>query len=375
MELISLLKDALAKGGSDVFFIPGSPVMVKANGMMVPLTQERLMPAMSRELVEAAYKLARREPTVLDTEGDDDFSLSVPDVCRFRCNTYRQRNTVAATLRVVAFGLPDPQKANIPDVVMRLAELRSGMVLVTGPAGNGKSTTLACLVDRINATRSGHIITIEDPIEFLHPHRKSLVSQREVPNDASTFARALRAALRQAPDVIMLGEMRDQETISTAITAAETGHLLMSSLHTMGAAKTIDRIVDAFPAEQQNQIRAQISMVLKGVISQRLILTKDRGLVPVFEVMTVNPAIQNLIREGKTHQIDNAIFSGGPDMLSMDAELMRLVKEGQITQEVAMVHAIHPETMERNALASSAPQQPPQQPRGLGLGFGLGKKF
>lgn len=366
MELISLLKDALAKEGSDIFIIPGSPVMVKSHGRMVPLTEQRLMPTDAEALIATAYSLAGRDTTVLDTEGDDDFSFSVRDVSRFRCNTYRQRNTLAATCRVVAFGLPDPEKAHIPDVVLNLAELRSGMVLVTGPAGNGKSTTLACLVDRINSTRSGHIITIEDPIEFLHPHRMSLVSQREVPNDASTFARALRASLRQAPDVIMLGEMRDQETISTAITAAETGHLLLSSLHTIGAAKTIDRIVDAFPAEQQNQIRAQLSMVLKGVISQRLILKNDGELTPVFEVMTVNPAIQNLIREGKTHQIDNAIFSGGPGMLSMDAELQRLVKEGKITQETATLYAVHPETMERgNRMA-------PQPTSG---GFGFGKRL
>lgn len=366
MELIALLKDALARDGSDIFIIPGSPVMVKSHGRMVELTQGRLMPADAEELIRTAYALASRDTSVLDAEGDDDFSFSVRDVSRFRCNTYRQRGTLAATCRVVAFGLPDPKEVNIPDVVLSLAELRSGMVLVTGPAGNGKSTTLACLVDRINSTRGGHIITIEDPIEFLHPHRMSLVSQREVPNDASTFARALRASLRQAPDVIMLGEMRDQETISTAITAAETGHLLLSSLHTLGAAKTIDRIVDAFPAEQQNQIRAQLSMVLKGVISQRLILTRDGGLTPVFEVMTVNPAIQNLIREGKTHQIDNAIFSGGPGMMSMDTELIRLVKEGKITQETATLYAVHPETMERGS--RMAPTNGP-------LGLGLNKRF
>ena len=268
---------------------------------------------------------------------------------RFRCNAYHQRGSLALTCRVVAFGLPDPKERHIPDVVMRLAELRNGMVLVTGPAGNGKSTTLACLVDRINTTRQGHIITIEDPIEYLHSHKQCLVSQREVPQDTRTFARALRAALRQAPDVIMLGEMRDIETISTAITAAETGHLLLSSLHTLGAAKTIDRVVDAFPANQQNQIRAQLSMVLKAVVSQRLILTKSGEMYPVFEVMRVTPAIQNLIREGKTHQIDNAIFGGGEDMLSMDAELGRLVKEDRITKEAAMKLAIHPEAIDRQS--------------------------
>lgn len=346
-ELRELLRKALELDGSDVFLIPGSPVMTKAHGKMIAISEERMPPSEIDRLIDEAYQFASRDRTVLDAEGDDDFSFAIRELCRFRCNTYRQRGTLAATCRVVAFGLPDPRKRNIPDVVMKLAELRSGMVLVTGPAGNGKSTTLACLVDRINQTRCGHIITIEDPIEFLHPHRMSLVSQREVPSDAVTFARALRGALRQAPDVIMLGEMRDIETISTAITAAETGHLLLSSLHTLGAAKTIDRVIDAFPAEQQNQIRAQLSMVLRAVVSQRLIMTERGEQIPVFDVMTVNPAIQNLIREGKTHQIDNAIFGGGADMLSMDSELMRLVREGVITKDTALRYAIHPETMDR----------------------------
>ena len=201
-------------------------------------------------------------------------------------------------------------------------------------------------MDRINASRSGHIVTIEDPIEYLHRHKKSLVSQREVPNDASTFSRALRAALRQAPDVVMLGEMRDLDTVRTAITAAETGHLLLSSLHTVGAAKTVDRIIDTFPAEQQAQIRVQLSMVLKAVVSQRLVPAKDGHRIPVFELMTVNPAIQNMIRDGRTHQIDNVIY-GGTDrnMMSMDAELQRLVRERLINRDAALLYASNPETL------------------------------
>ena len=351
MELIldDVLRKALEFEGSDVFIVPGSPIMTKSSGKMIQITEEKVFPADITKLAERAYELADRDKKTLENEGDDDFSFAVARLSRFRCNTYHQRGSLALTCRVVAFGLPDPAERHIPDVVMRLSELRSGMVLVTGPAGNGKSTTLACLVDRINQTRSGHIITIEDPIEYLHTHKKCLVSQREVPTDARTFARALRAALRQAPDVIMLGEMRDIETISTAITAAETGHLLLSSLHTLGAAKTIDRVVDAFPANQQNQIRAQLSMVLRAVVSQRLVLTKDGTLFPVFEVMRVNPAIQNLIREGKTHQIDNAIFGGGEDMLSMDTELTRLLKEGRITKEQAQLLALHPEAIDRQS--------------------------
>ena len=349
LTLDEVLKKALEHKGSDVFIVPGSPIMIKAGGRMVRISEERMLPPDVNALVARAYELAGRDRETLEAEGDDDFSFAVAQLSRFRCNAYHQRGSLALTCRVVAFGLPDPKERHIPEVVMRLADLRSGMILVTGPAGNGKSTTLACLVDRINQTRSGHIITIEDPIEYLHSHKNCLVSQREIPLDTRTFARALRAALRQAPDVIMLGEMRDIETISTAITAAETGHLLLSSLHTLGAAKTIDRVVDAFPANQQNQIRAQLSMVLRAVVSQRLILTTDGELVPVFEVMKVTPAIQNLIREGKTHQIDNAIFGGGEEMLSMDTELGRLVKENRISREQALRLAIHPEAIDRQS--------------------------
>ena len=347
MTLDELLRAAMQMEGSDVFIIPFSPVSTKAHGKMVTITEEKVTLPEIQTLIDRAYELAHRNRNNLDREGDDDFSFAIRDVSRFRCNIYRQRGSLAAVFRVVAFGLPDPKQRHIPDLVMKLADIRSGMVLVTGPAGTGKSTTMACLLDRINQSRSGHIITIEDPIEYLHPHKKCLVSQREVPEDASSFARAVRAALREAPDVIMLGEMRDIETISTAITAAETGHLLFSTLHTLGAAKTIDRVIDAFPAEQQNQIRTQLSMVLKAVVSQRLLAGTDGMLYPVFEVMTVNPAIQNLIREGKTHQIDNAISGAGSEMLSMDSELARLARDGTITKETARAYALHPETMER----------------------------
>ena len=348
MELTELLKKAVAMGGSDVFIIPGACVEVKVENTMLPISEERLMPKDTDVLVQNMYGLAHRDYEFLERGGDDDFSFSVRDLSRFRCNAYRQRGTSAAICRIVTFGLPEVDTLNIPKIVMNLIENRSGMILVTGPAGSGKSTTLACMVDGINASRSGHIVTIEDPIEYLHQHKKCLVSQREVPSDAKTFSRALRAALRQAPDVVMLGEMRDLETIRTAITAAETGHLLLSSLHTIGASKTVDRIIDTFPAEQQAQIRIQLSMVLKAVISQRLIPTVSGERIPVFEVMTVNPAIQNLIRDGRTHQIDNAIYSGnGQNMLSMDSELQRLVREKKITRDTALLYAVNPETLSK----------------------------
>ena len=350
MELQDILKTTLEMGGSDIFIVPGSPVTAKVRGQMVSVFPERVMPEDTERLIRQTYALAKdRGMEQLLSEGDDDFSFSMERMCRFRCNAYRQRGTLAAAYRVVTFGLPDPRQLDIPDLVINLSQLRSGMILVTGPAGSGKSTTLACMIDWINQNRAGHIITIEDPIEYLHAHRRSLVSQREVPADAPTFARALRAALRQAPDVIMLGEMRDEETMQTAITAAETGHLLLSSLHTVGAAKTIDRIVDAFPPNQQQQVRIQLSMVLRAVVSQRLVPTVDGGQTPVFEVMTVNSAIQNMIRDGKTYQMDNVIYSGsaGQTMLSMDNELLRLCRQGRIARETAVLYAINPDALRK----------------------------
>ena len=351
MELTPILQKTLEIGGSDVFLIPGSPATAKVKGHMVALTEERVQPADTRKMIAEAYSMSldHTEET-LQREGDDDFSFSLQNLARFRCNAYKQRGTLAATFRLVAFGLPDPRKLNIPQMVTGLTDsCRSGMILVTGPAGSGKSTTLACMVDRINEERDGHIITIEDPIEYLHPHKRALVSQREIPGDACSFARALRAAMREAPDVIMLGEMRDYETIQTALTAAETGHLLLSSLHTVGAAKTIDRIIDIFPANQQQQVRIQLSMVLQAVISQRLVPTVDGGQIPVFEMMTVTPAIQNMIRDGKTFQIDNVIYGGAASqaMLSMDNELVRLAREGRITRETAQLYAVNPETLRK----------------------------
>ncbi len=351
MELIDILQKTLQIGGSDIFIIPGSPARVKAHGQLENVSEQRLLPADTEALIMKTYELAgNRSTKQLSSEGDDDFSFSLNKQARFRCNVYRQRGTLAATYRVVTFGLPDPNALHIPPLVINLVEEnRSGMILVTGPAGSGKSTTLACMIDRINTQRSGHIITIEDPIEYMHPHKMSLVSQREVPGDAASFARALRGALRQAPDVIMVGEMRDHETMQTALTAAETGHMLLSSLHTVGAAKTIDRIIDTFPANQQQQVRVQLSMVLRAVVSQRLVPTVDGSQVPVFEVMTINSAVQNMIRDGKTHQIDNAIYSGNAaqSMLSMDGELLRLVREGRIKREAAVLYAVNPDILRK----------------------------
>ena len=254
-------------------------------------------------------------------------------------------------LRVVVFGLPDPVELNIPQQVIDLYKVRRGMVLVTGPAGSGKSTTLVCIIDRINREFRDHIVTIEDPIEYLHAHNRSIVSQREIEHDTASYAQALRAALRQAPNVILLGEMRDYETISTALTAAETGHALFSTLHTVGAAKTIDRIIDVFPANQQQQTRIQLSMVLKAVVSQQLIPTVDGSLVPAFEVMVVNSAVQNMIREGKVHQLDNVIYGGQTQgMMTMDGEIYRMYREGRISKENAILYSLNAEQMRKRLM-------------------------
>ena len=344
---MSLLKAAVDEGGSDIYIVPGAPVTVKIGTCLKPLAGPKLDVTATRALIEGAYQMAgAREPQRLLEKGDDDFSFSVRDVGRFRCNTYRQRGSMAAVLRAVPFGLPDYKALGIPQAVMDLCDKMRGMVLVTGPAGSGKSTTLACMVDRINRGRCCHIVTLEDPIEYLHPHGQSIVSQREIGLDAADFAGALRASLRQAPDVILLGEMRDFETIQTALTAAETGHLLLSSLHTLGAAKTIDRIVDVFPASQQTQVRVQLSMVLLAVVSQQLIPALDGGLAPAMEVMLVTPAISNMIREGKGHQIDNAIYAGGPQgMVSMDEDILRLYRQKRISRDSALLYAINPDIM------------------------------
>jgi twitching motility protein PilT len=280
--------------------------------------------------------------------GDDDFSFAVPGLARFRVNAYRQRGSLAAVVRVVSFDIPDWRSLHIPESVMKLAEVEHGMILVTGTAGSGKSTTQACIIDRINQIREGHIITLEDPIEYLHRDQKSIVSQREIAIDTQDYLSALRACLRQAPDVILLGEMRDHETIRTAMTAAETGHLVIATLHTNGAVNTIDRIIDSFPSGQQGQIRVQLSMVLRTVVSQQLLPDKNGGLVPAFEVMHMNPAIRSMIRDSKTHQIASAIAAGGGEgMVSMDQSILALYQSGDITLETALDCADNPEQLRR----------------------------
>ena len=349
MDLKKILCMAVENSASDVFIVAGMPVAFRKNNTVLATEGARLLPPDTELLISQLYEMAQnRAMTSLKELGDDDFSFSIPGVSRFRVNAYRQRGSLSAVIRIIAFSLPDPKQIGLPESILRLGDERKGMVLVTGPAGSGKSTTLACIIDRINRTRRDHIITLEDPIEFLHRHDKSIVSQREIGLDSRSYVTALRAALRQSPDVILLGEMRDYETIAVAMTAAETGHLLFSTLHTIGAANTIDRIIDVFPANQQRQIAVQLSLVLSAVVSQQLVPALDGSVVPVFEIMTVTPAIRNMIRDNKIHQIDAVVASAvREDMVSMDAGLLRLYKEGKIARDTALIYATNPEMLSK----------------------------
>lgn len=344
----AVLTAAARAGASDIFIVAGRPLTYKVNGLM-RTEGDRLMPDTTALLIRGIYDLAAKRPMEPFLScGDDDFSFAIPGLSRFRVSTYKQRGSLAAVIRIIAFELPDPDQLGVPASVLGLTEITKGLVLVTGPAGSGKSTTLACLVDRINSTRQGHIITLEDPLEFLHHHKMSIVSQREISTDTDNYLTALRAALRQSPDVILLGEMRDHETIQTAMTAAETGHLVLSSLHTIGAANTISRIIDVFEPSQQRQIAIQLSMVLRAVVSQQLVPAKDGSMVPAFEIMIMTPAISNLIRDNKTHQIEGIIYtSAKDDMRSMDSSLQQLYRSGTITAETALQYSTNPEMLRK----------------------------
>ena len=350
MNALDFLTQTIKTGASDLFIVAGRQLSFKKGGRIETLGEERLMPADTERMLREIYTLAdSRDISRLIKQGDDDFSFAVPGLSRFRVSAYLQRGSMAAVIRIITFELPDPRALGIPDQVIGLGRLSRGLVLVTGPAGSGKSTTLACIIDAINETQEKHIITMEDPLEFLHRHKRSIVSQREISSDTDSYVVALRASLRQSPDVILLGEMRDFETISIAMTAAETGHLVLSTLHTPSAASTVDRIIDVFPPSQQRQIAVQLSTTLQAVVSQQLLPSAD-GLsrAAAFEMMTVTPAIRNMIRENKIPQIDGMIYSASSDtMFSMDSSLAALCRKGQISREEALTHASNPEMLRR----------------------------
>ena len=344
-SLAELLELTVKEGASDLHLTVGISPIIKVNGKLVRLEHEILRPedteAYAREILQDAYEK-------YDAIGEYDTSYSIHGKGRFRVNIYKQRNSTALAIRVISLDMPTLDSLGYPETLKDICNLKRGLVLVTGPTGSGKSTTLAALINEINSNRESHIITIEDPIEFLHKHNKSIVNQREIGKDTLSYERALKAALREDPDVILIGEMRDLETISTAITAAETGHLVFSTLHTIGAAKTIDRIVDVFPPHQQEQIKIQLASVLQIIISQQLVETVDGDRNAALEIMVATPAIKNLIREENS---SNRIFYPKLEvkygMRTMDMELANLYREGIITQETAMNSAIDREILSR----------------------------
>ncbi len=348
-----LLKMMVEKNASDLHLKAGSPPMLRIDGELEPAIPQVLPPNAIRKIIESM--ITEQQKAKLVAERELDFAYSVPGLARFRCNAYFQRNSWALAVRIIPSRPFSIDELELPDIFKYLALRPRGLVLVTGPTGSGKSTTLAAMIDHINSNRKCHIITIEDPIEFLHKDKLAIISQRELGSDTHSFANALKSALRQDPDVILVGELRDFETTQTAITAAETGHLVLGTLHTTGCANAVDRIIDIFPPHQQNQVRVQLSMILEGVIFQNLIpKATGSGRVLALEIMTGTPAVRHLIREGKTHMLPNAIQSGAEDgMISFDQSLRDLYLQGLISLEYALAAAFNPEELERLISASS----------------------
>jgi len=346
-DFADVLIEVMELGASDLHLTAGSPPMVRKRGQLQALDYPALTPQVTRETIYSFLTNDQRKK--LENELQVDLSYSIPGRARFRVNAYFQRASLAAAFRLIPTEMPRFEALGLPPVVRDFTKKPRGFVLVTGPTGSGKSTTLASMLDLINRERHEHIMTVEDPIEFLHRHQSCIVNQRELGADAESFSLALKAALRQDPDVILVGEMRDLDTISTALTAAETGHLVFATLHTQDAAQTIDRVVDVFPPSQQHQVRMQLSVTLQGIVTQQLLPTADgRGRVCACEVLMPTPAVRNLIREGKTHQIYSALQTGGAHgMQTMDAALAQLVRERKITRELAEARSSTPQELRR----------------------------
>jgi twitching motility protein PilT len=340
MNIHALFRETAVKKASDLHLTVGLPPMLRINGNLLPMNLDKLTKENLEELLKPLLTESRK--TDLLQRGDTDFSYAVSGLARFRINAFRQKGLMALVARLIPENVPTLKSLGYPAALEQLARKTKGLILVTGPTGSGKSTTLAAMIDQINRERNCHIITLEDPIEYLHGHKSSIVTQRELHTDTRSFALALRAVLREDPDVILVGEMRDAETIGTAITAAETGHLVFATLHTVDSAQTIDRIIDVFPGYQQQQIRTQLSMTLQGIISQQLIPNMDNtGRVAALEILIATSAIRHLIREGKTHQIPAIVQTGiHIGMQSMDMALKKLYQNGLISHNEALLHAI-----------------------------------
>ena len=341
-EILRVANDAKA---SDVHITVGIPPKMRVFGKLITMDYSPLGPTDTDALVRQI--MTEEQYATFKKRGELDMSFSISDVGRYRVNAYQQRGSSALAFRLVGTEIPSPEVLGVPTSVVDLYDRKRGLILVTGPTGSGKSTTLAAIINKVNENRAAHVITLEDPIEYLHQHRKAMVNQREIGMDTQSYANALRAALREDPDVILVGEMRDYETISIAITAAETGHLVLSTLHTIGAASTVDRVIDVFPPHQQQQIRVQFANVLEAVISQQLIPIRDgAGRVAAFEVMHANHAVRNLIREGKSHQLVSVMQTNRKmGMITMDDSIAQLYYEGKISRDMAIQFAVDPENM------------------------------
>ena len=346
-DFAEVLLQVMERNASDLHLTAGSPPMIRHHGRLHALDYPRLTPETTRQVVYSILTNDQRQK--LETDWQVDLAYSIPGKARFRVNAYFQRAAVSAALRLIPQEMPKLDSLGLPPVLEDFTKKPRGFVLVTGPTGSGKSTSLAAMLDLINETRHEHILSIEDPIEFLHKHKSCIVNQRELGADTKSFAQGLKAGLRQDPDVILVGEMRDLETISTALTAAETGHLVFATLHTQDTAQTVDRIVDVFPPEQQQQVRVQLSVALQGIVTQQLLPTADgQGRCVATEVLVPTPAVRNLIREGKTHQIYSALQTGGQfGMQTMDASLAQLVRQHKITRELAESRSSAPEELRR----------------------------
>ena len=370
-DFANVLTGMVAAKASDVHLTPGFAPAIRVRGNISPMEgQPVLQPQQTREIVYSILNDDQRKR--FETSKQLDFAYAIPGVARFRVNVFFQRGTISAAFRHIPEDIKTLGELNLPSVLTEFTRKPRGFVLVTGPTGSGKTTTLAAMVDAINREREEHILTIEDPIEFMHPHRKCIVNQREIGADAPDFSMALKAALRQDPDTILVGEMRDIETMSTALTAAETGHLVFATLHTQSTAQTVDRIIDVFPSAQQHQVRMQLSIALQGIVTQQLLPTADgSGRVCACEILVPTPAIRNLIREGKTHQIYSAIqTSGSNGMQTMDAHLVQLVRQGKITRQLAERRAAVPEELRR--LLGPAPAGSPAAPSYAGAATTIG---
>jgi twitching motility protein PilT len=339
MQLDKIFRTALQYKASDVYISTGSRPILRINGDLVIIEEH---PLMTKKLAEEYLleTMNEEQKNYFAKNLDIDFSLDLPSICRFRVNTFVQRKGISAVFRLIPENVYTLDELGLPEILKQITEYPNGLVIITGPTGSGKSTTLAAMINELNFNKSKHILTIEDPIEFIHENKKALVNQREIKTHTQSFAKALRSALREAPDIILIGEMRDLETISMAITAAETGHLVFASLHTKGAAKSVDRIIDAFPFEQQNQIRSMISESLKAIVWQNLVKTRDgKGRIAALEIMINNSGIANMIRTAKTHQINSAIETGFKEgMQTMKKAITDLMEADLITEEEALKH-------------------------------------